>query len=155
LGWGRHGRRGAGAGCLQWLSDSEHGGVRSSTGAVEEEEKGGAPRCCAPFIAARGGGRWRCKLWERWAENGGNEAVGMGKVAATTVRRCSARFGRLCSERVTDRWVPCGFRFFQFIQNQLNIKNSKWVPYVTPQIPNFCMLLAREIMNNFVNCANI
>jgi hypothetical protein len=26
---------------------------------VEEEERGGAPRWGAPFIAARGGGRWR------------------------------------------------------------------------------------------------
>jgi hypothetical protein len=34
---------------------------------VEEEEKSGAPRWCAPFIAAGGSGRWRRKLQERWA----------------------------------------------------------------------------------------
>jgi hypothetical protein len=26
---------------------------------------------------------------------------------------------------------------FQFIQNRLNFKNSKWVPYLAPKIPNF------------------
>jgi hypothetical protein len=32
--------------------------------------------------------------------------------------------------------------FFQFIQNRLNFKNSKWVPYFALKIPNFCMRLA-------------
>jgi hypothetical protein len=41
MGW--DGRRGAEVGCLRWLSDDEHGGVRSGE-AVEEEEKRGAPR---------------------------------------------------------------------------------------------------------------
>jgi hypothetical protein len=86
MGW--DGRRGAEVGCLRWLSDDEHGGVRSGE-AVEEEEKRGAPRWCAPFIAAGGGGRWRRKLWERWARTaGGNddsEAVGAGTVVATAV----------------------------------------------------------------------
>jgi hypothetical protein len=47
--------------------------------------------------------------------------------------------GRLCSDRVTDRWVPHIFRFFQFIQNRLNLIKSKWVPYLAPQIPDSCM----------------
>jgi hypothetical protein len=38
--------------------------------AVEEEERGGAPRCDAPFIAARGGARWR-----RGGGNGGRETA--------------------------------------------------------------------------------
>jgi hypothetical protein len=41
--------------------------------------------------------------------NGGSEAMGLGKAAAAAVRGCSMRPGRLCSDRVTDRWVPCGF----------------------------------------------
>jgi hypothetical protein len=35
LGWGQDGRREARAGCPWWLSDGEHGSVRSSTGAVK------------------------------------------------------------------------------------------------------------------------
>jgi hypothetical protein len=31
--------------------------------------------------------------------------------------------------------------FFQFIQNRLNFKNSKWVPYVALKIPNFYIWL--------------
>jgi hypothetical protein len=41
--------------------------------------------------------------------NGGKEAVGTGKVAAAAVRRRSAWPGRLCLDRVIDRWVPRGF----------------------------------------------
>jgi hypothetical protein len=118
-------------------------------------KKGGAPRWCAPFIAARGGGRWRRKLRERWAGYGGNEAVGAGKAAAAIVRRHSARHGHLCSDRVTDRWVPHGFRFFHFIPNWLNFKMLKWVPYLAPKIPNFCMPLGWDIINNLINCAEI
>jgi hypothetical protein len=87
--------------------------------------------------------------------NGGTEAVGAGKTVAAAVQRCSALPGRLCLDRVTDQWDPCGFRFFQFIQNQLNFKNSKWVPYVDLKIPNFGMRLDWYIMNNFLNCADI
>jgi hypothetical protein len=80
---------------------------------VEEEEKGGgAPRWSAPLIAARGGGRWRRKLREGWAENGGSEAVGAGKAATAAVRRCSARPGCLYLDRVTNRWVLRYFRYF-------------------------------------------
>jgi hypothetical protein len=35
LGWGRDSRRGVGVGCPWRLSDSEHGGVRSGTGAMK------------------------------------------------------------------------------------------------------------------------
>jgi hypothetical protein len=45
--------------------------------------------------------------------------------------------------------------FFQFIQNWLNFKNSKWVSYLATKIPNFCMRITWDIMNNFLNCANI
>jgi hypothetical protein len=45
--------------------------------------------------------------------------------------------------------------FFLFIQNRLNFKNLKWVPYFAPKTPNFCMRLAWDIMNNFLNCDNI
>jgi hypothetical protein len=45
--------------------------------------------------------------------------------------------------------------FLQFIQNWLNIKNSKWVLYLAPKIPNFCIRLALDIMNNFLNSSDI
>jgi hypothetical protein len=43
LGWGRDGRRGARAGYLRCLNDSEHDGVQSGTGAVKRwrRKKGG------------------------------------------------------------------------------------------------------------------
>jgi hypothetical protein len=31
---------------------------------------------------------------------------------------------------------------------------SKWSPYPTPKILNFCMTRALNILNNFLNCAN-
>jgi hypothetical protein len=37
------------------------------------------------------------------------------------------------------------------IQNRLNFKNQKL--YLNPKIPNFCMQIARNIGNNFLNCA--
>jgi hypothetical protein len=46
---------------------------------------------------------------------------------------------------------PSGFRFFQFIQNWLNFKKSKFVPYIAPKIPNFCMCLAWCVINNCLN----
>jgi hypothetical protein len=134
--------------------DGRLGSGRELGGAEMMEVKRGKLRC-APSIAAQGGGRWWRKLQEQWAGNDGSEAVGTGKAVATTVRRRSAWPRRLCSDEVTDRWAPRGFRYFQFIQNRLTFKNSKWVPYVTPKIPNFCMRLAWDIMNNFLNCANI
>jgi hypothetical protein len=42
--------------------------------------------------------------------------------------------------------------FFQFIQNWLNFKNSKWLPYLAPKISNVCMLLAWDIIKNCLNC---
>jgi hypothetical protein len=97
---------------------------------------------------------------EQWVEtvggNGGSEAVGAGKVAAAAVRRCSTWPGCLCSDYETDGWAPRSFDFFfQFIQNQLNFKNSKWVPYLVPKIPNVCMRLSWDITNMFLNCADI
>jgi hypothetical protein len=50
---------------------------------------------------------------------------------------------------------PAWFFIFLFIQNRLNFKNSKWVPYLAPKIPNFCVLLAWDIVNNFLGCADI
>jgi hypothetical protein len=47
----------------------------------------------------------------------------------------------VCLDRETDGWAPRGFDFFQFIQNRLNFKNSKWVPYVALKIPNFYIWL--------------
>jgi hypothetical protein len=51
--------------------------------------------------------------------------------------------------------APRSFLFFQFIQNWLSFKNSKWVPHLAPKISNFCMQLAWDIMNNFLDCADI
>jgi hypothetical protein len=92
-----------------------------------------------PFLGGRGG--WKRVAWrrERWAGNGGTKAVGAGKVAAAAVRRQSARPGRRCSDRVTDRWVPRGFQFFKFTKIGSSIKKSKWVPYLASKNPNFCM----------------
>jgi hypothetical protein len=70
-------------------------------------------RWCTPLKAARGGGRWRReRLAETAGGNGGYEAMGVGKAVAATVRRCSARPGRLCSDREIDGWAPHGFDFF-------------------------------------------
>jgi hypothetical protein len=90
-----------------------------------------------------------------WAANNGSEVVGVCKVAATAVQTCSAPPGRLCSDRETDGWAPRGFDFFQFIQNWLNFKNSKWVSYLAPKISNFCMPLAYVTVKKFLYCANI
>jgi hypothetical protein len=90
-----------------------------------------------------------------WAANNCSEAVGVCKVAAAAVQTRSAPPGRLCSDRETDRWAPHGFDFFQFIQNWLNFKNSKWVSYLAPKISNFCMPLAYVIVKIILYCANI
>jgi hypothetical protein len=104
---------------------------------------------CAPLKAAPGGGRWR-----RGCGNGGRERR-VGKAVAKPWARARRWHGRLYSDRETDGWAPHGFDFSQFIKNWLNNKNSKWVPYLVLKIPNFCMPLSSDIMNNFLNCANI
>jgi hypothetical protein len=104
---------------------------------VEEEKAlfmGGAP-----LIAGGGESGAAMRLWAaRWRR----QSRGHGKAAAAAVGMSSARFGRRRSDSVTDGWAPHGFDFFQFIQNWLKFKNSKWVPYRSPKNPNFCMLLA-------------
>jgi hypothetical protein len=77
------------------------------------------------------------------------KTVGAGKAAATAIQRCSVQPGRLYSNRGTDGGCHVVFIFFQFIQNWINFKNSKWVPYLAPKIPNICMRLTWDIMNNF------
>jgi hypothetical protein len=67
--------------------------------------------------------------------------------------------GRLGWKAIRESWLMGGpqwfWIFFQFIQNHLNLKKSKWVPYITPTILNFCMWLAWDIMNNFLNFGDI
>jgi hypothetical protein len=62
--------------------------------------------------------------------------------------------GHRCSDRVIDRWVPRGFTIFQNIQDWLKFVKSKWMPYLDKQIPNFCMNLYCNVLNNFLNCAD-
>jgi hypothetical protein len=83
-----------------------------------------------------------------------SEVVGASKVAAVAVRRLSAWPVRLCSDCEADGWAPRAFDFFLFIQNHLIFKNSKWVSYLTPKIPNFCMWLSWDSVNNFLNFAD-
>jgi hypothetical protein len=78
----------------------------------------------------RNGGR------KRWVKPWVDKAV------AATVRTRSVRPGHLCSYRGTDGWAPRGFDFFQFIQNRLNFKILKLVPYLAPKISNFCMWIS-------------
>jgi hypothetical protein len=138
-------------------------GVTSRVQAIGEGVLGGAmlqvgSRCstvvCSLYSRQR---RWNESgaAARLWAANNGSEAVGVGKVVAAAVRRRSARPGHLCSDRENDGWAPCGFDFFQFIQNWLNFKNSKGVHYIAPKIPNFCMRLARDIINNFLHFVDI
>jgi hypothetical protein len=115
-----------------------------------KEKKGGALRRCTPLKATRSGGRGRRKLWVGTAA----KAVGTDKVVGAAVRTRSAWPGCLYSDCGTDRWAPHGF-FLQFIQNWLNFKNLKWVPYLAQKIPNFCMQLSWDIMNNFLYYGDI
>jgi hypothetical protein len=78
---------------------------------------------------------------------GSGEAMG----TATRRRPWSKRVHR-CSDRVADGWTPAVSIFFQFIQNRMiNFKNQN--PYLAPKITNFCMQIAGDIGNNFLNCA--
>jgi hypothetical protein len=113
-------------------------------------------RRCAPLKAARGGGWWWRERWAGTVGGKGNRNHGHGKLVAATLWRCSVPPRRLCSDRETDWWAPHSFDFFfQFIQNHLNFKNLKWVPYIAPKFPNFCMRLTWDIINNFLNCSDI
>jgi hypothetical protein len=105
-----------------------------------------------PFIAGGGESGAAARLWVAWWCQ---RSHGHGKAVVAVVGMSSARFGRRRPGSETNGWAPRGFDFFQFIQNWLNFKNSKWVPYLAPKIPNFCMWLASYIMNNFLNCADI
>jgi hypothetical protein len=75
---------------------------------------------------------------EQWVEtvggNGGSEAVGAGKVVATTVRRRSTWPGCLCSDYETDGWAPRSFDFFSNLS-----KTSS-----TLKIQNGCLILFQK-----------
>jgi hypothetical protein len=59
---------------------------------------------------------------ERWAGNGGSEAMGMGKAAATTVQRWSARSGRHPGSEADARG-PRDFVFFPNYPTRLKLEN--------------------------------
>jgi hypothetical protein len=120
-----------------------------------KKKKGGALRRGAPLKAARGSGRGRRKWWAVTTVGTAGEAVGVDKAAATTVRTRSAHPGASVRTVGLIGGPHTVLIFFQFIQSRLNFKNSKWVSYITPKISNFCMRLSWDIMNNFINCANI
>jgi hypothetical protein len=71
--------------------------------------------------------------------NGGSEAVG------ATRQQPPLSEGTRCGMGASVRTVRLtgGSRvvliFFQFIQNWLKFKNSKWVPYLALKILNFCI----------------
>jgi hypothetical protein len=54
-------------------------------------------------------------------------------------------------------WLTSGAHkilyFSRIIQTNSNLKME--APYSTPNIPNFSMWLSWDIMNNFLNCADI
>jgi hypothetical protein len=70
---------------------------------------------------------------ERWAGNGGSEAVGAGMVAATAVQRRSARFGRHPGSEADARG-PRGFVFSRIIQTGSNLK-----------IENLCLTFLQKL----------
>jgi hypothetical protein len=85
-----------------------------------------------------------------------DEAMGVDKAAAAAVRTRSVLIFFPIYRTVGLTGGPhMVLIFFQLIQNWLNFKNSKWVPYLAPKIPNFCMQLIWDIVSNFLNCANI
>jgi hypothetical protein len=67
---------------------------------------GGAPRWCAPLIAAIGGGRWRRGNGNGGRGNGGGgKVVGVSKAAATIVRRSVHTVGHLYPDSEADKWA--------------------------------------------------
>jgi hypothetical protein len=97
-----------------------------------------------PLIDAQGGVAKAVRQWWPWARQSGGGRCPKAVGAA----------GHRCSDKVTDRWVPRGFTIFRIIQNWLKLVQLKWMPYHTPKIPNFCMRLEWNILNNFLNCFN-
>jgi hypothetical protein len=94
-----------------------------------KEKKGGALRWCASLKAARGGGRGR-----RGGGNGGRErwaAKPWVRAMRWSPLTKSARHSLGTSVRTVrlTGGPQAVLIFFQFIQNWLNFKNSKWVPY--------------------------
>jgi hypothetical protein len=61
---------------------------------------------------------WR----EPWAENGGSKAVGVGKVAATAVRRRLAQSGRRPGSEA-DAQGPRGLAFSPNYSNRFKVQN--------------------------------
>jgi hypothetical protein len=59
---------------------------------------------------------------ERWAGNGGSEAVDVGKVTAATVRRWSVQSGRRLGSEADGRG-PRNFVFFPNYPNRLKLEN--------------------------------
>jgi hypothetical protein len=59
---------------------------------------------------------------EQWAGNGGSKAMGVGKVAATAVRRRLAQSGR-CPGSEADAQGPHGLAFSLNYSNQFKVQN--------------------------------
>jgi hypothetical protein len=76
---------------------------------------------------------------------GGSETEG-GRAAAVVVRTRSTW--------AADGWAPMVTDFSNLFKTGLTLK-IKMGALTCPKIPNFCMWLAWDIVNNFLNCTNI
>jgi hypothetical protein len=105
---------------LQWLNDGKHGGAVAVKGV--EEEEGSLHGGCSFYSRRR-------RLAKAARAAAGAVAVvklGRGKAAATAVSTGGAI---VQTARLTSG--PSGFRFFQFIQNQLDFKNQNgWLKVI-------------------------
>jgi hypothetical protein len=86
-------------------------------------------------------------------DGSGGEAMGQNSGGCSP--NASGAVGRLCSDRVTNRWIPRGFSFFPICPKPAQIVKSKRLPYLAPKIPNFCMRIDLSIVNNFRNCVDL
>jgi hypothetical protein len=130
------------------IRDSSVTASKARFGAVkraEEDEMGGGGHSMVVRSSYRRKRRWTVAAAKPWVQQSGG---GCSSKAIGVV-------GRHCSDRVIDRWVPRGFTIFQNIQNWLKFVKSKWMPYLAKQIPSFCMSLDCNVLNNFLNCADL
>jgi hypothetical protein len=85
---------------------------------------------------------------------GDGEGVGVAKQRRPR-SECGRHGQRRCSDRAADGWAPTVLDFFFNLYKIGSTLKIKMGAYLALKIPNFCMSLARDIMNNFLNCADI
>jgi hypothetical protein len=90
--------------------------------------------------------RRRWKVAAGTTGGNGGQSCGHGQGGGCHCPKVLGVAGRLCLDRERDErtW------FFIF-----PIYPKPAQPYLAPKIPNFCTLLSWDIMNNFLDCANI